>query len=46
VPGAPFVLRLADGAYRLGFADRRGAVSERFAPKGELALGIPGPLTE
>jgi HEAT repeat protein len=46
VPRAPFVLRLADGTFRLGLADRRGAVAERFAPKGELELGIPGPLTE
>jgi hypothetical protein len=46
VPRAPFVLKLADGFFRLGLADRRGAVSERFAPKGELELGIPGPLSE
>jgi HEAT repeat protein len=46
VPRAPFVLHLADGSFRLGLADRRGAVSERFAPKGEIELGIPGPLTE
>jgi hypothetical protein len=46
VPRAPFVLHLADGSFRLGSADRRGAVSERFAPKGEIELGIPGPLTE
>ena len=46
VPRAPFVLHLADGSFRLGFADRRGAVSERFAPKGEIELGVPGPLTE
>jgi hypothetical protein len=46
VARAPFVLRLADGSFRLGLADRRGAVAERFAPKGEIELGIPGPLTE
>jgi HEAT repeat protein len=46
VSRSPFVLRLADGAFRLGNADRRGAVFERFAPKGEIELGIPGPLTE
>jgi HEAT repeat protein len=46
VSRAPFVLRLADGTFRLGLADRRGAVAERFAPKGEIELGIPGPLTE
>ena len=46
VPRAPFVLRFADGSFRLGLADRRGAVSQRFAPKGEIELGIPGPLTE
>jgi HEAT repeat protein len=46
VPRAPFVLELADGSFRLGLADRRGAVSERFAPKGEIELGIPGPLSE
>jgi HEAT repeat protein len=46
VPGAPFVLHLADGSYRLGLADRRGAVSESAAPKGEIELGISGPLSE
>jgi hypothetical protein len=46
VPGAPFVLHLADGSYRLGLADRRGAVSESAAPKGEIELGITGPLSE
>ncbi|HEX6276451.1 MAG TPA: HEAT repeat domain-containing protein [Polyangiaceae bacterium] len=46
VPGAPFALELADGTYRLGLADRRGAVFERFAPQGEVELGIPGPLSE
>jgi hypothetical protein len=46
VAGVPFVLRFADGTFRLGLADRRGAVSERSAPKGELELGIAGPLTE
>jgi hypothetical protein len=46
VPRAPFALHFGDGAFRLGLADRRGAVSERFAPKGDVELGIPGSLTE
>jgi hypothetical protein len=37
-PGAPFALLLADGALRLGVADRRGAVHEPRAPVGSLEL--------
>jgi HEAT repeat protein len=39
----PFALRLADETERFGRADRRGGVSERFAPAGALELGpLPG----
>lgn len=40
----PFALVLADGLMRLGLADRRGAVFEAAAPKGEIALAVPAPL--
>jgi HEAT repeat protein len=40
VSGAPFALRLADGTERFGSADRRGAVFERSAPRGAIALGV------
>jgi HEAT repeat protein len=39
-PGAAFALELADGVRRIGKADRRGAVYERRAPAGALALGL------
>lgn len=37
-PGAPFALLLADGALRLGVADRRGAAHEPRAPSGSIEL--------
>ncbi|HEU4535525.1 MAG TPA: hypothetical protein VFS00_15460, partial [Polyangiaceae bacterium] len=40
-PAAPFALRLADGRTRHGLTDRRGAVFERRAPRGPVALGVP-----
>jgi hypothetical protein len=40
---APVALRFADETERFGRADRRGGVSERFAPTGALELGpLPG----
>jgi hypothetical protein len=44
VPRAPFALVLADGSVRLGLTDRRGALLEPRAPRGELALTVPAPL--
>lgn len=44
VPRAPFALVRADGLMRLGLADRRGAVYEHDAPRGELRLEVPAPL--
>ena len=42
-PRAPFALRFADETERFGRADRRGGVSERFAPAGALELApLPG----
>lgn len=38
VPGASFSLLFADGALRLGTADRRGGVHEPRAPKGGVEL--------
>lgn len=45
VPGAPFALRMVDQRVRHGFADRRGAVFERFAPVGTLRLEVPAALS-
>ncbi|MCU0684286.1 MAG: HEAT repeat domain-containing protein [Polyangiaceae bacterium] len=45
LPEAPFALRLADGRTRHGLTDRRGAVFERRAPRGPVALGVPAPST-
>ncbi|MCC6646503.1 MAG: HEAT repeat domain-containing protein [Polyangiaceae bacterium] len=42
-PRAPFSLLLADGAVRYGFADRRGMVFDRAAPRGALRL-LASPL--
>jgi HEAT repeat protein len=39
VENAPFSLVFADGTRRFGRSDRRGAVFERFAPRGEVSLG-------
>jgi HEAT repeat protein len=39
---APYALVFADGRVRMGLADRRGAVFEASAPRGEVALGVPG----
>ncbi|MSP26143.1 MAG: HEAT repeat domain-containing protein [Myxococcales bacterium] len=44
VAGAAFALVFADGAMRLGVADRRGAVFERSAPTGRLELAVPAAL--
>jgi HEAT repeat protein len=44
MPRAPYSLQRADGFIRSGVADRRGAVFESAAPKGELRLLVPGPL--
>ncbi len=44
VPRAPFALVLADGSVRLGLTDRRGALFEPAAPRGELGLTVPAPL--
>ncbi len=43
-PRAPFALVLADGLMRIGIADRRGAVFERAAPRGEVTLAVPATL--
>ncbi len=45
-PRAPFALSLSNGLLRLGVTDRRGAVFERAAPNGELALRVPAPLAQ
>jgi HEAT repeat protein len=45
VPGTPFALELADGCTRFGFADRRGAVHERRAPRGFVSLGLVAAAT-
>jgi hypothetical protein len=37
-------LVLADGVLRLGLADRRGAVYESQAPRGDVRLSIPAQL--
>jgi HEAT repeat protein len=39
-PGAAYALEFSDGVQRIGKADRRGAVYERRAPAGALALGL------
>lgn len=44
VARAPFALVLADGAMRLGVADRRGALYEASAPAGALELAVPAAL--
>ena len=44
LPLAPYSLQRADGFIRSGIADRRGAVFEHAAPRGELRLVVPGPL--
>jgi HEAT repeat protein len=41
VPRAPFGLELADGSVRYGCSDRRGAVHERYAPRGTVRLTLP-----
>jgi HEAT repeat protein len=43
-PRAPFALVLDNGLMRLGLADRRGAVFESSAPRGEVTLAIPATL--
>jgi HEAT repeat protein len=40
-PRASFSLILASGQIRMGVADRRGAVFEPKASKGEVSLGVP-----
>jgi hypothetical protein len=44
MPHAPYSLERTDGFIRSGIADRRGAVFELAAPRGELRLVVPGPL--
>jgi HEAT repeat protein len=44
LPSAAYSLARADGLIRSGLADRRGAVFERGAPRGELRLLVPGAL--
>jgi HEAT repeat protein len=44
VPRAAFALVLADGAMRLGVADRRGALFEEKAPNGRIELAVPAAL--
>jgi hypothetical protein len=39
-----YSLQRSDGFIRSGIADRRGAVFEGAAPRGELRLVVPGPL--
>ena len=46
VARAPFALVFENGLMRLGVADRRGAVFEAQAPRGEVALAVPAPLAE
>ena len=46
VAGAPFALVLADGLTRLGVADRRGAIFERSAPRGQVRLGVAPPSAQ
>jgi hypothetical protein len=43
-PLSPYSLELADGFIRSGIADRRGAIFEAEAPRGEVRLVVPGPL--
>lgn len=45
VAKAPFALRLGNGFLRLGWADRRGALSE-YAPSGPVRLEVPAQLVE
>jgi hypothetical protein len=44
VAGAPFALIRDDGLVRLGASDRRGAVFERAAPRGQIRLGVAAPF--
>ena len=44
VSRAPFALVLADGIMRLGVTDRRGAVFEPVAARGEVSLAVPATL--
>jgi HEAT repeat protein len=44
LPGAPYALLRPDGLIRAGLADNRGAVFERYAPTGDLALLLPAAL--
>jgi len=44
LPSAAYSLARADGLIRSGLADRRGAVFERAAPKGDLRLVLPAAL--
>ena len=44
MPRAPFALVLPDGLMRLGVTDRRGALFEQAAPRGEVMLEVPAPL--
>ena len=44
IPGAPFALVRDDGLVRLGTSDRRGAVFESAAPRGQVRLGVAAPF--
>ena len=46
VAGAPFTLVLPDGLFRMGIADRRGAVLETEIPDGTVELGVPAALAQ
>ncbi|MBI5536245.1 MAG: HEAT repeat domain-containing protein [Deltaproteobacteria bacterium] len=45
-PRAPFALVLSNALMRLGIADRRGAVFEGAAPRGEVTLAVPATLSK
>jgi hypothetical protein len=40
-PNASYAMLLADGTFRVGTTDRRGAVFEPLAPEGDVALRRP-----
>ncbi|MDP9150870.1 MAG: hypothetical protein M3O36_13145, partial [Myxococcota bacterium] len=43
-PGCAYAMLLADGMIHAGTADRRGAVFDPVAPRGEVTLRQPGAL--
>jgi HEAT repeat protein len=46
LPTAPFAIVFSDGTRRFGRSDRRGAVFERLAPRGEISLGASLPFSD